>query len=87
LAYRAVLNGSGELGWVKTSSIILKIWSWSPYNAVFGSGDTILLGVGNYSISFLGSSAELFNSSTVIWYKIELLSDLSLLSCFSRLIT
>jgi len=30
------------------------------------SGDTILLGVGNDLISFIGSSAELFNLGVVI---------------------
>ena len=66
LARGAVLNGSSELGWVRTGLIVLKTWSWSPCGAVFGSGNTVLLGVGNCLISFLESSAESFNSSAVI---------------------
>ena len=62
----ALLDGFSELSWVRTSLIILKTWSWSPYSTVFSSSDTILLKVGNCLISFLGSSAELFNFSTVI---------------------
>ena len=83
----AVLDSFSKLGWVGTGSIVLKIWSWSPCGAVFGSGDTVLLGVSNCSISFLESSAEFFNSSAVIWYKIELSSDLSSSSGSGRLIT
>jgi hypothetical protein len=30
------------------------------------SGDTILLGVGNYLISFIGGSTELFNLGVVL---------------------
>ena len=90
LAHRAVfialLDSSSELSWVGTSLIILKTWSWSPYSAVFGFSNTVLLGVGNCLIFLLGSSAESFNSSIVVWYEIESLSDLSLLSGFSRLI-
>jgi len=54
--------------------------------------DTILLGVGNYLISFVGYFAELFNLSVVVWsefdidplgvkltiYSINLFSNLSL---------
>ena len=86
LARGAVLNGSSELGWVRTGLIVLKTWSWSPCGAVFGSSNTVLLRVGNCLISFLGSFAELFNSSTVVWYKIKLLSDLSSSSSSGRLI-
>ena len=90
LVYRAVfialLDGSSELSWVGTSLIILKTWSWSPYSVVFSSSNTVLLEVSNGLISFLKSSAKSFNSSTVVWYEIKLLLDLSLLSGSSRLI-
>ena len=39
------------------------------------SGNTILLGVGNYLISFIGSSAKSFNLGVVVYsiFKVELL--------------
>ena len=59
----ALLDGSSELSWVGISLIILKIWSWSPYSTVLGSSDTVLLGVGNCSISLVKNSAKLFDFS------------------------
>ena len=86
LAYKAVLDGFSKLSWVGTNSIVFKMLSWSPCRSVFISNNIVLLGVGNCSISLLESSAESFNSSTVVWYEIESLLNSSLLSSSSRLI-
>jgi hypothetical protein len=51
------------------SLIVFTISSLSPPSVVFvssRSGDTILLGVGNCLISFIGSSAKLFNLGVVV---------------------
>ena len=66
MVFDALLDGSSELGQVEIGSIVLKTWSWSPYGAVFGPSNTILLGVGNCLISLTGSSTKSFNFSAVI---------------------
>ena len=62
----ALPDGFGELSWVGIGSTAFETWSWSPYNVVLDSNDTVLLGVSNCLISFIGSFAELFDSGVVI---------------------
>jgi len=70
LAYGAIFNGSSKLlSWVGPVLIASKISTSSPFGEVFvfnRFGDTVLLGVGNCLISFVGVSAESFNLGVVV---------------------
>ena len=95
LSYKAILiallGGFGKLlSCLEIGSTVLKMSSWSLYGLVFDfskSRDTVLLRVGNCSMSFVGSFAELFNLGVVVWYKIDSFLDPFLRRGFSKLIT